>query len=130
MPTKSRHASFIPLAAHDAEAVRDETEKGRALRHSFYDFALAPHRGKSCRGESCAARPATTRPRIMSRNAAAALGLNSKDAAFLNSPGYLFVLRSRDQQAIGLLCLLDTGPRLRQNDSAGFALALSPPRLR
>jgi serine phosphatase RsbU (regulator of sigma subunit) len=115
---------FMPLAAHDAEAVRDETERGRALRRSFYNFALArtveEMPGRIARGVSGEDSPAH-----YVQNAAAALGVNAKDAAFLNSPGYLFVLRSRDQRAIGLLCLLDTGPRLRQSDSAGFALALA-----
>ena len=115
---------FVPLAAHDAEAVRDETEKGRALRHSFYDNALARTvedlPGRVARGIT-----GDDAPAHYVENAAAALGLNAKNAAFLNSPGYLFVLRSRDQRAIGLLCLLDTGPRLRQSDSAGFALALA-----
>ncbi|MGI4791802.1 MAG: GAF domain-containing SpoIIE family protein phosphatase [Janthinobacterium lividum] len=115
---------FIPLAAHDTEAVRDETEKGRALRHSFYDYPLARTvedlPGRVTRGTTSDDTPA-----YYVQNAAAALGLNAKTAAFLNSPGYLFALRSRDQRAIGLLCLLDTGSRLRQNDSAGFALALA-----
>ncbi len=115
---------FVPLAAHDAEAVRDETERGRALRHSFYDFPLSRRvedlPGRVTRGTSAGDTPA-----YYVQNAAAALGLSSKTAAFLNSPGYLFVLRSRDQAAIGLLCLLDSNPRLRQNDSAGFALALA-----
>ena len=115
---------FIPLAAHDTEAVRDETEKGRALRNSFYDHPLTRTieelPGRVTRGAATEETPA-----YYVQNAAAALGLDAKSAAFLNSPGYLFVLRSRDQKAIGLLCLLDTGPRLRQNDSAGFALALA-----
>jgi len=115
---------FIPLAAHDAEAVRDESERGRALRHSFYDFPLARTvedlPGRVTRGTTGGDTPA-----YYVQNAAAALGLDAKTAAFLHSPGYLFVLRSRDQKPIGLLCLLDAGPRLRQNDSAGFALALA-----
>ena len=115
---------FIPLAAHDAEAVRDESERGRALRHSFYDLPLArtveelPKR--VTRGTSGGDAPAH-----YVQNAAATLGLDTRTAAFLNSPGYLFILRSRDQQTIGLLCLLDAGPRLRESDAAGFALALA-----
>ena len=115
---------FVPLAAHDAEAVRDETERGRALRRSFYDFPLTRTAeelpGRVMRGASGGDAPA-----YYVQNAAAALGLDARSAAFLNSPGYLFVLRSRDQKPLGLLCLLDAGPRLRQNDSAGFALALA-----
>ena len=115
---------FLPLAAHDAEAMRDETDKGRALRDSFYSSALSDTvenmPGQVARGVS-----GDDAPAHFVENAAAALGLDGKEAAFLNSPGYLFVLRSRDQRAIGLLCLLDTGPRLRQSDSAGFALALA-----
>jgi serine phosphatase RsbU (regulator of sigma subunit) len=115
---------FVPLAAHDTEAVRDETDRGRALRHSFYDHPLARTveelPGRITRGTSSDDSPAH-----YVQNAAAALGLNVKSAAFLNSPGYLFVLRSRDQKTIGMLCLLDTGVRLRQSDSAGFALALA-----
>ncbi len=120
---------FMPLAAHDAEAVRDETEAGSALRHSFYDHPLARAAEDLARRVLPAAVSSTVTgsvvPAYYVQNAAAALGLNAKAAAFLNSPGYLFVLRSRDQRAIGLLCLLDTGPRLRQPDSAGFALALA-----
>jgi len=115
---------FVPLAAHDTEAVRDETEKGRALRHSFYDFPLA-RTVEDLPGRVTRGTPGGDTPAYYVQNAAAALGLDAKTAAFLNSPGYLFVLRSRDQKTIGLLCLLDTGPRLRQNDSAGFALALA-----
>ena len=115
---------FLPLAAHDAEAVRDESERGRALRHSFYDFPLARTvedlPGRVTRGTTGGDAPA-----YYVQNAAAALGLDAKTAAFLHSPGYLFVLRSRDQKTIGLLCLLDASPRLRQSDSAGFALALA-----
>ena len=115
---------FLPLAAHDAEAVRDESERGRALRHSFYDFPLSRTvedlPGRVTRGTTGGDAPA-----YYVQNAAAALGLDAKTAAFLHSPGYLFVLRSRDQKPIGLLCLLDAGPRLRQSDSAGFALALA-----
>jgi serine phosphatase RsbU (regulator of sigma subunit) len=115
---------FLPLAAHDAEAVRDETERGRALRNSFYAHALT-RTVEDLPGRVTRGTPAGDTPAYYVQNAAAALGLDAKSAAFLNSPGYLFVLRSRNQKAIGLLCLLDTGPRLRQPDSAGFALALA-----
>ena len=115
---------FVPLAAHDAEAVRDETERGRTLRNSFYENPLT-RTVEDLPGRVTHGTPADDTPAYYVQNAAAALGLDAKNAAFLNSPGYLFVLRSRDQNAIGLLCLLDTGPRLRQNDSAGFALALA-----
>ncbi len=115
---------FLPLAAHDAEAVRDETDQGRALRNSFYDFPLT-RPVEDLPGRVTRGTPAGDTPAYYVQNAAAALGMDAKSATFLNSPGYLFVLRSRDQKAIGLLCLLDTGPRLRQNDSAGFALALA-----
>ena len=115
---------FEPLAAHDTEAVRDETDKGRALRHSFYDLPLT-RRVEDLPGRVTRGTPTGDTPAYYVQNAAAALGLNVKTAAFLNSPGYLFILRSRDQKPIGLLCLLDAGPRLRQSDSAGFALALA-----
>ena len=48
-----------------------------------------------------------------------------KEALFLGSPGYLFVLRSRDRRGIGLLCLLDTASTLRSPDVAEFARALA-----
>ena len=115
---------FIPLAAHDAEAARDESETGQALRHSFYDQPLARTPEELPRRVTTGM-PGGDTPPYYVQNAASVLGLDAKSAAFLNSPGYLFVLRSRDQQAIGMLCLLDAGPRLRQNDSAGFALALA-----
>ena len=115
---------FVPLAAHDGEAMRDETERGRALRRSFYEFSLT-RTAEELPGRVTHGASGGDAPAYYVQSAAAALGLDARSAAFLNSPGYLFVLRSRDQKPLGLLCLLDAGPRLRQSDSAGFALALA-----
>jgi len=117
---------FVPLAAHEDGAERDETGKGRAVLQSFHDQPLRlpldnlPH-------ALTAGPPAgsTEPPSRYVQNAPTALGLEPKDAPFLNSPGYVFVLRSRDQRGIGLLCLLDAAPHLRQPDAAGFARALA-----
>ncbi len=53
------------------------------------------------------------------------LGLSPQDEPFLASPGYLFVLRSRDRRGIGLLCLLDDAPHPASPDRDAFAQALS-----
>lgn len=115
---------FVPLAAHEDGSERDETGKGRALLQSFHGQPLA------C---AIADLPAALTagpvggelPVPYVQNAPTALGLDVKDALFLNSPGYVFVLRSRDRRGIGLLCLLDAAPHLRQPDAAGFARALA-----
>ena len=120
---------FVPLAAHEDGSERDESGKGRALLHSFHDQPLmcgiedlpaalttGPTAGPTTAGEL---------PSRYVQNAPTALGLDIKEALFLNSPGYVFVLRSRDRRGIGLLCLLDTAPYLRQPDAAGFARALA-----
>ena len=116
---------FTPLAAHEDGAESDETGKGRALLQSFHgnpldltlaDLPAALTNGPAAPGEI---------PSRYVQNAPTALGLDPKDAPFLNSPGYVFVLRSRDRRGIGLLCLLDAAPHLRQPDAAGFARALA-----
>ena len=53
------------------------------------------------------------------------LGLDEAAAPFLSSPGYLFVLRSRDRRGIGLLCLLDDAPHPPSADRDAFAQALA-----
>ena len=116
---------FVPLAAHEDGSERDESGKGRALLHSFHDQPLMC--GVEDLPAALTAGP-TTAGELPSRyvqNAPTALGLDIKEALFLNSPGYVFVLRSRDRRGIGLLCLLDTAPYLRQPDAAGFARALA-----
>jgi len=116
---------FVPLAAHDAAAARDETGKGRALLEGFHGQPLA----RALEDLPAALTPPPSSsgelPVPYVQNAPTALGLDIKEAAFLNSPGYVFVLRSRDRRGIGLLCLLDAAPHLRQPDAAGFARALA-----
>ena len=115
---------FVPLAAHDDAAARDETGKGRALLESFHSRPLA--RADDDLPAALTAGPVGGElPVPYVQNAPTALGLDVKDAPFLNSPGYVFVLRSRDRHGIGLLCLLDSAPHLRQPDAAGFARALA-----
>ena len=115
---------FVPLAAHDGEAARDETGRGRALLEAFFDRPLARDvldlSAIITRDE-----PEGDTPAHYVANAPAALGLRAEEAAFLDSPGYLFVLRARDRRGIGLLCLLDSSPRLRLPDAAAFARALA-----
>ena len=115
---------FLPLAAHDDQAARDETGQGRALLESFFGQPLA----RDVRDLPAAVTgdlPSGDAPAHYFANAPAALGLASAQASFLDSPGYLFVLRSRDRRSIGLLCLLDSSPRLRLPDAAAFARALA-----
>lgn len=115
---------FIPLAAHDHQAARDETGKGQALLESFDRQPL--ERAVEDLPPAILGDPKGSElPVPYVQNAPTALGLESKEAAFLNSPGYVCVLRSRDRRVIGLLCLLDTSPSLRQPDAAGFARALA-----
>lgn len=54
-----------------------------------------------------------------------ALGLPPGDVPFLQSPGYLYVLRARDRRGIGLLCLLDRAPHPPSPDRDAFAHALA-----
>lgn len=115
---------FLPLAAHDDAAARDETGKGRALLESFHGQPIA--RAVEDLPVALMTSPSGSGvPVPYVQHAPTALGLDAKQAVFLNSPGYVFVLRSRDQRGIGLLCLLDTAPHLRQPDAAGFARALA-----
>ncbi len=122
-------AQFKPLAAHDDAAARDETGQGRVLLERFYaqplmrDVADLP--AQITEGRSSASGGSWDTPAFYVPSAPAALGLAPADAAFLISPGYVFVLRSRDRRGIGLLCLLDPSPRLKQADAAGFARALA-----
>ncbi len=115
---------FVPLAAHEDGAERDETGKGRALLRSFHGQPLA-RTAEDLPAALLAGPVGGEIPVAYVQNAPTALGLDIKDALFLNSPGYVFVLRSRDRRGIGLLCLLDAAPHLRQPDSAGFARALA-----
>lgn len=120
---------FEPLAAHDDAAARDETGSGRSLLERFYaqplrrDVADLPIQIMEGRDKTYGASGDT--PAFYVPSAPDALGLAPADAAFLTSPGYVFVLRSRDRRGIGLLCLLDSSPRLKQPDAAGFARALA-----
>ena len=120
---------FQPLAAHDDEAARDETEKGRALLRGFFDHPLDRDvTALSAAVTSDQAQPqagGADLPAHYVVSAPAALGLDPKDAAFLAGPGYVFVLRSRDRRGLGLLCLLDPSGRLRSPDVAGFAQTLA-----
>ena len=54
-----------------------------------------------------------------------ALGLDSESAAFLAGPGFLFVLRSRENQCIGLIAMLDDTPRPEDTEAGAFAVALA-----
>ena len=131
------HARFDPLAAHEDGAGQDETGKGRALLQSFHDHPLPLALAALPAALTAASTPAASTPAASVaqgggelppryvQNAPTALGLDPKDAPFLNSPGYVFVLRARDRRGIGLLCLLDAAPHLRQPDAAGFARALA-----
>ena len=122
-------AQFSPLAAHDDAASRDETGRGRSLLERFYaqplmrDVADLPAQITEGRDSENAGNWDT--PAFYVPSAPAVLGLAPAEAAFLTSPGYVFVLRSRDRRGIGLLCLLDPSPRLKQPDAAGFARALA-----
>jgi len=115
---------FVPLAAHDDQAARDETGQGRVLLEGFFDRPLARD-VQDLPAVVTSDLPAGDNPAHYVSNVPAALGLHGVEAAFLDSPGYLFVLRSRDRRGIGLLCLLDASPRLCLPDSAAFARALA-----
>ena len=120
---------FKPLAAHDDAAARDETGRGRTLLERFYaqpllrDVADLP--AQITEGRDTESEDRWDTPAFYVPSAPDVLGLAPADAAFLTSPGYVFVLRSRDRRGIGLLCLLDSSPRLKQPDAAGFARALA-----
>ncbi len=120
---------FTPLAAHDDAAARDESGRGRSLLERFYaqplmrDVADLP--ALITEGRSSKSGGDWDTPAFYVPSAPDALGLAPAEAAFLSSPGYVFVLRSRDRRGIGLLCLLDSSPRLKQPDAAGFARALA-----
>ena len=115
---------FVPLAAHEDGSERDETGKGRALLQSFHEQPLN-RAVDDLPAALTTALAGGELPVPYVQNAPTALGLDVRDALFLNSPGYVFVLRSRDRRGIGLLCLLDAAPHLRQPDAAGFARALA-----
>jgi serine phosphatase RsbU (regulator of sigma subunit) len=115
---------FVPLAAHEEGTERDETGRGRTLLQSFHGQTLA-RSAEDLPGALTSGLVGGEIPASYVQNAPTALGLDVKDALFLNSPGYVFILRSRDRRVIGLLCLLDTAPHLRQPDAAGFARALA-----
>ncbi len=116
---------FVPLAAHDDQAARDETGQGRTLLEGFFGRSLPRAVSDLSPAVTGDLPPSADTPAHYVANAPAALGLTSAEAAFLDSPGYLFVLRSRDRKGIGLLCLLDSAPRLRLPDAAAFARALA-----
>lgn len=106
---------FLPLAAHDDQSPTLESFQSQPILRAMEDLpaTLSGHpRGSEL-------------PVPYVQNAPTALGLDISEATFLNSPGYVFILRSRDRRGIGLLCLLDTAPRLRQPDTAAFARALA-----
>jgi serine phosphatase RsbU (regulator of sigma subunit) len=120
---KDGNARFVPLASHDAEAARDESDAGSALRESFQAQTLAAALDSLPAAVGGGGRDDGATHYFP--NVPAALGLDGRQFPFLNSPGYLFVLRSRDRRGIGLLCLLDAAPHLRTPDAAGFARALA-----
>lgn len=103
--------SFLPLAASDDEGA------GRSV-DLFYrkpldmDIILPPEadNGPACHYYS---------------NVRSALGLDVEVGQFLSMPGFLFVLRSRDQSCIGLLCMLDTAQRPSSGEAWSFAHALA-----
>ena len=115
---------FLPLAAHDDLTSQDAAGKGQRLQESFLNQPLA--RAMEDLPTTLSGHPRGGElPVPYVQNAPTALGLDISEAAFLNSPGYVFILRSRDRRGIGLLCLLDSAPRLRQPDTAAFARALA-----
>ncbi len=122
---KGGDARFVPIASHDAEAARDETEAGSALREGFQAHTLAAALDSLPAAAGGGDGGGDDGGAHYFPNVPAALGLDGRQFPFLNSPGYLFVLRSRDRRGIGLLCLLDAAPHLRTPDAAGFARALA-----
>jgi serine phosphatase RsbU (regulator of sigma subunit) len=121
---KADTREFLPLAAHDDQTASIDTGKGRRLPESFLNQPLA--RAMEDLPTTLSGHPRGGElPVPYVQNAPTALGLDISEAAFLNSPGYVFILRSRDRRGIGLLCLLDSAPRLRQPDTAAFARALA-----
>ena len=106
---------FLPLAAHDDHTPQNAAFLEQPIQRRMEDLPVTLS-GHPRGGEI---------PVPYVQNAPTALGLEISEATFLNSPGYVFILRSRDRRGIGLLCLLDTAPRLRQPDTAAFARALA-----
>jgi serine phosphatase RsbU (regulator of sigma subunit) len=104
--------AFLPLAASD------DTSGGRSAIDLFFrqplnmDIILPPE----------ADNPAANH---YYDNLRATLGLSTDIGQFLNRPGFLFVLRSREQHCIGLLCMLDSAHRPLSEDTWAFAHALS-----
>lgn len=58
-------------------------------------------------------------------NVQAALNLDSETGQFLSGPGFLFVLRSRENRCIGLIALIDSAPRAPETEAGAFAVALA-----
>jgi len=54
-----------------------------------------------------------------------ALGLTGDQWRFLAGPGFVYLLRSRDQRPIGLLCLIDPTDRGLAPETGSFAMALA-----
>jgi sigma-B regulation protein RsbU (phosphoserine phosphatase) len=54
-----------------------------------------------------------------------ALGLNGDHWRFLAGPGFVYLLRSRDQRPIGLLCLIEPTDRGLAPETGSFAMALA-----
>ena len=121
----------MPLAVHDDEAARDETEQRSRSAGKLLEPAAGA--GPMSRGS-----PRRQRRRSAARRCSRALcprcrrrrwDWTGKRPLFLSSPGYLFVLRSRDRRGIGLLCLLGRRPRhLRQTCGRGTSPARWPRR--
>lgn len=107
---------FQPLAFHD------ETAGSESLPLSFQQpLFLDPDR---LLPNAQAVNGAGNAPSYVG-SVCAALGLRPDEVPLLNAPGYLSVLRSRDQTGIGLLCLLDRTPHPASADRDAFAEALA-----
>lgn len=103
-----------PLAFHDASGDMDPGVRSQPLEISAPRLLLVASIEDS--------------PGVAVRyvpSVAMTLGIPHLISDFLDAPGYLFVLRSRDRKSIGLLTLLDREPRPRTDDRDAFAQALA-----
>lgn len=103
-----------PLAFHDAKGNMDPAVRSLALEISAPRLLLVASIED---GSEAAVRYVPS--------VAMTLGIPHIISDFLDAPGYLFVLRSRDRKSIGLLTLLDHEPRARTADRDAFAQALA-----
>src|SRR3569833_758363 len=113
--------SFLPLAAVDDEP------SGRSAVDLFFrqpldmDIILTPE----AEVPSLPHDDGGVRSEHYYSNVKSMLGLETEVGGFLSRPGFLFVLRSREQNCIGLLCMLDTAHRPPSAETWAFAHALA-----